>query len=122
MKLSQMYTGRAVDVLCELSVYLVNILTDEELVETLKKKLEDADAKTRAELLVFGAEKISAMIPIILKKHKDDVFGALAVLNETTAGDIAGQNILVTMEQVKEAVQDKDFVDFFKSCVSGEKK
>ena len=35
MKLSDLTTDRAADVLCEISIYLVNITTDEELMSEL---------------------------------------------------------------------------------------
>lgn len=122
MKLSEMSTDKAVDVLCEASLYIVNIVADEDLVTELKHKVDDIDTKTRAEILAFGVERVTAFLPIIFKKHRSDVFGILAVLNNTSIKDIASQNILTTMAQIKEVVQDKDFVDFFKSCVSEGKK
>lgn len=122
MKLSEMSTDKAVDVLCEASLYIVSIVADEDLVTELKHKIDDVNTKTRAEILAFGVERITAFLPIIFKKHRNDVFGILAVLNNTSIKDIASQNILTTMAQIKEVVQDKDFVDFFKSCVSEGKK
>lgn len=122
MRLSEISTDRAADVLCEVSVYLANIATDEELSEELKHKIDNIDTKTRAEIFALGVEKVTVLMPIILKKHKNDVFGVLAVLNNTTIDAIANQNIMITMAQVKEAVQDRELVDFFKSCVSEETK
>jgi hypothetical protein len=122
MRLSEISTDRAADVLCEVSVYLANIATDEELSEELKHKIDNIDTKTRAEIFALGVEKVTVLMPIILKKHKNDVFGVLAVLNNTTIDVIANQNIMITMAQVKEAVQDRELVDFFKSCVSEEMK
>ena len=122
MRLSEISTDRAADVLCEVSVYLANIATDEELSEELKHKIDNIDTKTRAEIFALGVEKVTVLMPIILKKHKNDVFGVLAALNNTTIDTIANQNIMITMAQVKEAVQDRELVDFFKSCVSEEMK
>ena len=122
MRLSEISTDRAADVLCEVSVYLANIAADEELSEELKHKIDNIDTKTRAEIFALGVEKVTVLMPIILKKHKNDVVGVLAVLNNTTIDTIANQNIMITMAQVKEAVQDKELVDFFKSCVSEETK
>ena len=118
MKLSDLTTDRAADVLCEIGTYIINITTDEALTAELKKKAEKANAKTQAEMVSFLASKISALLPILLKKHKDDVFGIVAALNDTTADAIAKQNIIKTACMIREAVKDKELVDFFKSCAS----
>ena len=118
MKLSELTTARAADVLCEIGTYIINITTDEELSAELKKKAEKANAKTQAEMVSFLASKISALLPILLKKHKEDVFGIVAALNDTTADAIANQNIIKTACMIREAVKDKELVDFFKSCAS----
>lgn len=116
MKLSELDTSRAADVLCEAGAYALNILTDEELAAELKSKIDSSGELSRLELYTFGAQKISTLLPIILKKHRDDVFGILAVVNGCAVNYIASQNIMVTMQQVKELVSDKDMIDFFKSC------
>lgn len=116
MKLSELDTSRAADVLCEAGAYALNILTDEELAAELKSKIDSPDELSRLELYTFGVQKVSTLLPIVLKKHRDDVFGILAAVNGCAADDIARQNIMVTMQQVKELVSDKDMIDFFKSC------
>lgn len=122
MKISELSTDRAADVLCEVSVYALPILSDEELMDTLKKKIDSNGTMTRAEVLAEGAAKIGALVPIVLKKHKADVFGLLAVLNETTAEKIAEQNIIKTLQQAKCIAKDRDLLDFFKSCAQEETK
>ena len=115
MKLSELDTSRAADVLCEAGAYALN-MTDEELATELKSKIESSAELSRLELYTFGVQKISTLLPIILKKHRDDVFGILAAVNGCAVKDIASQNIMVTMQQVKELASDKDMIDFFKSC------
>ena len=116
MKLSELDTSRAADVLCEAGAYALNILTDEELAAELKSKIDSPDELSRLELYTFGVQKVSTLLPIVLKKHRDDVFGILAAVNGCAVNYIASQNIMVTMQQVKELVSDKDMIDFFKSC------
>lgn len=120
MKLSEMTTDRAMDVLCEITPYIANITADEELLAELRKAIDPKAVKTKAELMVKGVEKITKLAPIVLKKRKTDVFGILAALNEKTAEEIGKQNIIATMAQVREVVKDKDLMDFFKSCVGSE--
>lgn len=117
MRLSQLTTDRAADVLCELTPYVANIVSDDDLLTELKKAVDAKDIQNKAQYLAIGAEKITKILPILLKKRKNDVFGILAVMNEKTVDEIAKQNILVTLKQAKTAFKDKELIDFFKSCM-----
>ena len=114
MKLSQLTTERAADVLCELTPYIANITGDKALLDELEKKF-DRKGKSVAELYTFAAHKYATLAPILLKEHRNDVFGVLAVLNECSTDEIAKQNSMKTMKQVREVFQDKELLDFFKS-------
>lgn len=113
MRLSDLSTDRVADVLCEITPYLSNITGDADLMATLSDKLPKGSSV--AEIYLHSSQMITKIVPIVLKTHRADVFGALAVLNETTPEEIAGQNIIKTMEQVKEAIFDDVLRDFFKS-------
>ena len=63
-------------------------------------------------------QRIGQWIPLILKKHREDAFSILAVVNSVTVDAILEQNVLVTMRQIRELAEDKDLTDFFKSCAS----
>lgn len=120
MRLSELSTDRATDVLCELTPYIANIVSDEDLLEELKKAVDRKDIVNKAQWLAVGAEKITKILPILLKKRKEDVFGILAVINEKTVEEIAKQNILMTLKQARTAFKDKELIDFFKSCMDAE--
>ena len=114
MKLSQLTTERAADVLCELTPYIANITGDKSLLDELANKF-DSKGKSVAELYAFAAHKYATLAPILLKAHRSNVFGVLAVLNECSADEIAKQKVMKTMKQVRDLFQDKDLLDFFKS-------
>lgn len=114
MKLSQLTTERAADVLCELTPYIANITGDKALLDELSNKF-DSKGKSVAELYTFAANKYAALVPILLKEHRNDVFSVLATLNERSADEIAKQNVMETMKQVRDLFQDKELLDFFKS-------
>ena len=52
---------------------------------------------------------------LLLKDHRADVFGILAILNGTTAESVAKQNILTTILQIRTVFKDKELLDFFRS-------
>lgn len=118
MKLSEFSTDKAADILCEISVYTLNILSDEEIRDSLKKQDDEEKQQTAGEKYAIGAQKIGQWIPLILKKHREDAFGILAAVNGVTVDAIREQNVLVTMRQIRELAKDKDLTDFFKSCAS----
>ena len=120
MKLSQLSTERATDVLCELTPYIANIVEDSALMESLRDAIDTDKVKTKAELIAIGTSKATRLIPIILKNRRSDVYGILAVLNEKSVEEIAKQNLLVTMRQIKDVSKDKELVDFFKSWADTE--
>ena len=120
MKLSELSTDKAVDTLCELTPYITNILSDESLLNELRTAVDFKDANTLAERMALIASKITNIIPILLKNRKSDVFGILGALNEKSVEEIAKQNFIKTMKQIKDIAKDKELLDFFKSCTSME--
>ena len=115
MKLSELSTEKATDVLCEIAPYAMNIMTDEELVGELKKSIDFKGANTMAQKIALTVGKISKILPILLKKRKADLFGILGALNEKSIEEIAKQNIIKTMSQIKDISKDKELLDVFKS-------
>ena len=60
MKISDLSTDRALDVLCEILPNVNSICVDEELVEAVKKKVSKKFSElSRAEILLIGAEKLT---------------------------------------------------------------
>ena len=120
MKLSKLSTDEVLGALCELTPYINNIVTDGVLLDELKAKVKATGNETKAEIMVMGAEKVNKLVPIVLKGHKDDVYGILAVLNDTDVDAIGKQNAIKTMSQIRDLIKDKEFLDFFKSCAEQE--
>ena len=117
IKLSELSSGKACDVLCELTPYIAGVVEDKKLLDTLAEKI--GRDKSAAEIYVYGARKAATLVPILLKDHRADLFGVLAVLNETTPEAIEAQNVLTTIRQVQEVGEDKDLLDFFGSLRAG---
>lgn len=116
MRLSQMTTDEALDVLCELTPFIMNISADETLLSEIKAKIKPEKGATKAEIYLLAADKVSRIIPIILKGHREDIYGMVGVINGKTVDEIRAQNILTTSKQIYEMFKDKELLDFFKSC------
>lgn len=115
MKLSELSTDQALDALCELTPYVSNIVSDETMVGAVGKVIEGAET-----LNVFGkalvlTERIGEIIPVLLRNHRSDMYGILSVLNEKSAAEIAAQPVRDTIQQIQEAFQDVELLNFFKS-------
>ena len=116
MKFSEVSTDRAADLLCEIAPRVANIVGDVELLDELKKRIGSGKVSV-AEIYVYGANKVAALVPIVLKNHREDAFSILGSLYGVDAGDIAKQKFIITLKQITEVVQDKDLMDFFKSLL-----
>lgn len=112
MKLSQISTEEAAGVLCELTPFVNDIVSDEELLGELKIAVDKNGGMTRAQMIAVGIERINRITVILLRKKKYSVFGILGVLNGKEADEIGRQNFLATAAQVRDVVRDKALLDF----------
>lgn len=120
MKISELSTDRALDVLCEITPYVSNIVTDSDLMATLGKSVK-RDGMTRAGLMLLGAEKLTSIVPVVMKTHRADVLGVVAALNDMDVEEVACQNVIKTGMQIREICKDRELLDFFRSCAEPEK-
>ena len=81
MKISQMTTDQVLDLFCKITPCVENILTDEKLVELISKAAKKEDI-TKAGLIALGLKKVSALLPMLLKDHREDVYTIIAAVNE----------------------------------------
>lgn len=121
MKISELTTDQALDVLCVITPAVEDIISDEELLAEVRKKIVRTEETTKAEILRFALEKITKIIPILLKKKRESVYTIVAALNVSDVETVKQQNAIKTMAQIREAFNDKDLVDFVRSCLKTEK-
>lgn len=120
MRLSELSTDKALDVLCELTPYVSNIASDDAVVGAVGKIVD-----TSKDLNLYGkglllVERMGEIVPVLLKTHRSDVYGVLSVMNERTAAEIASQPVRDTIQQVREMFQDSELLSFFKSSAQQE--
>ena len=115
MKLSELSTDKALDVLCELTPYIKNITDDEAATSSIGKVLDDGQGLNLYGRFMLLAGWVGDFIPVLLRTHRADVYGNLSVMNERPVEEIASQKLIDTMAQVRELFRDEDFVSFFNS-------
>jgi len=98
-------TDRALDILIEITPYISEIVSDDDIKEVVIKHREDKNQ------VKFFAE----LLPLFLKKYRTAVYEVLAAINETTVDEIKNQSVTETMKQIKNIAEDKELVGFFSS-------
>lgn len=105
MRISDMTTEQAFACMARMVPHVAEIERDEELAaakEALRHKGGDN---------VTTGDVIDAVMPLMLGKHKQAVFGILGALEDKQVKEIAGQPYAATIAAVK-ADMTKEFFDF----------
>lgn len=118
MKLSELSTDRALDILCELTPSVASIMEDEEILSALDNITSTDKPDDSEKSHLDGIKMMGGMVkiaPVLLKTHRPEVYNILSVMNEQPVAGIAAQPIKDTIQQVRELFQDNDLLSFFKS-------
>ena len=115
---SELSTDEALEVVLQIAQPITNLIDDEALVKEMQKTMPKAET-TRLAMQRFGLAKIVKLLNITLKQHREDVYAILSPFNGMTVEEIGKQNFLITCKQVADLLNDKGFVDFFKSYLGG---
>ena len=115
---SELGTDEALEVVLQIAQPITNMIGDEALVKEMQKTMPKGET-TRIAMQRFGLAKIVKLLNIALKQHRQDVYAILAPFNGMTVEEIGKQNFLITCKQVADLLNDKEFVDFFKSYLGG---
>lgn len=107
MKLSQMNTDKAFDVIADITPVIGKITKDEAFQKIIKKSEGQRKSLQGVDLFLNG-------IPIFLKKYKEDTYYILSKLTDQSVEEIGKQNFFKTAKQIKDLVQDEDLMAFFK--------
>ena len=109
MKISQMTTDQAADVLVRIADPAANIMQDADTLKVIER-LATGNEKP----FDFIAQNLVPVITVLLKDHRIDVFEIVAALSGKAVKDVAEQKITVTIKDIKES-WDGDLIDFFAS-------
>lgn len=111
MKLSEMTTDAAAEMLCEIAEPVERICCDKALNAHMGQIAKEKDKMTVMEMM---GKTIAAWFPALLKEHKEDVYKVLSAMTGKTEKEIAEQKIMETIADVKACVDD-ELMLFFKS-------
>jgi hypothetical protein len=112
MKLSDFNSDKAAEKLCEVSVWLKPILSDEDVLAIISDEV-DMQGKTTAYAVAMGFSRILDAIPLILKRHREALFSIVATINEASLEDVKNQPFSDTIDQTMEIVGDPIFQKLF---------
>ena len=112
MKLFEMKTEDAASVLCEITPRVDNIVQDEEIISVLSTAIDTKD-KSRASIAMETLRKLTTVTPLLLQKHKKDVFGIMAAVEQKDIKAISEQPFRETVAQAKDLFSDEDLLIFF---------
>lgn len=111
-KLSDLGTDECLDVLCTIAPSIQAIVEDKYIMTALGKAI-DKKGLTKAGVLMTAASKLVGAVPLLFKAHREDVYNILSSVGGVTVEEVKAQNMLDTMQQLKEILQDKPLLDFF---------
>ncbi len=123
MRLSNLKTGQALDVLVQIARITSNITSDPELIDPIGQAIDPDTLNlnnrgVRAKMI----EQWSTFVWRLLEKHKIDFYDILATINGLDRAEIENQPVAATLEQVNEIINDEDLIRFFSSAVQRGKK
>ena len=100
------------DVLCTIAPSIQAIVEDKDIMSTLGKAV-DKKGLTTVGVLMAATSKLVGAVPVLFKTNREDIYNILSNVGGVTVEDVKEENMLDTMQQLKEILQDKPLLDFF---------
>lgn len=116
MKISQMTTDQAADVLVRIAEPVSNIMDDSKVAELL----QDISRSKNVPYIKLFASLVPKIVPLALKTHRKDLYEVVGALDNKSVSEVSKQNVLKTIKTLQESI-DKDLIDFFGSIGGQEK-
>lgn len=120
MKLREMSTDKAFDVIADLTPHICVIAKDEKLLKKWNEKLTIKEGTSVDKIKYMGIaktiDKIGIIVPVMLKKYRPQVYGILSVMNEREVSEIEKQSPIETTKQLMELFEDEDIKKLFQSA------
>lgn len=117
MKLSQLTTKQALGKVLKLTPVIKELLGDKQLLAIWKRGYDIAPNSTAEEIEVAKSEaslnKVMDLLTYGIEKHETNIYKILSIMEDKTIKEIQSQPLSVTIMQLKELLEDKDFMGLF---------
>ena len=110
MKLSQLTTDQAADIMLQIAPDIETLVGDDELAKKIKGRKVTTD---KAEAKKLGGITVLSVAAYLLKVHRKPTWNILGALNQMTPEQVGKQPVTTTIKQVMEAIQDEELIGFF---------
>lgn len=110
MKISEMSTDQAAEVLVRITQPAANIIDDPEVEPMIKQLADSKELPTMKIISTF----IPKVVTLALKKHRNDLYEIVGALAQVDANKVGKMPVLQVMQIIKDSV-DQDLIDFFRS-------
>lgn len=110
MKLGEIKSERAVEVIADLIAPIVNIASDFPDFAAFRTEMQEGETDREAVVRVFKEK-----VPELLKSHKGDVLDILCTINGMSREDLSVMDII---KGVIDLANDPDFMSLFLSAVN----
>ena len=110
--LRDLTTNEAADVLIQLAPMMDNIAQDEELMKSFGTAMKK-EGLTKTGVMMEALHRVFTSVPVLLGKHRADLFGIIAAVKKKTVEEVASQSIVATKKDIEEILSDEDLIDFF---------
>jgi len=112
MKLSEMSSNKAADVILQVMPDIEELMKDEELKGIIASRKVKADGEDASSLGKMFMIKIATYL---LREKRSTVWNILAAMNDKTAEEISEQNVIALTGQILEVIGDRQLISFFMS-------
>lgn len=113
-KLAALPAGDGLDRLIAMTPYLGAILTDDKVTDALTQGNQpQGETMTRATVKALGLRRINALVPVLLRDHRDDLFGLLGAYFGETLDTLRGETYGELIARVKSMMSDESVTAFF---------
>lgn len=110
--LKDLTTEQAADVLVQIAPLIDNITQDEDIFQKLGKAIKK-DGMTQIGVAMEAAHRLCSSVPVLLGKHREDIFGIIAAVKFKTMEEVKNQSIIETKKDLEDIFKDEDFISFF---------
>ena len=110
MRLSDVKGERTFEVIADIIDPIANIVEDEQVAKALGTKPKKG---TTAQMFM---QRMRAIVPLLLKEHRDDIVTILAAIGDTTPQEYLEETNLATLTgDIYELMTDEEFLAFLPS-------